>query len=102
MAGPISLEIVTPLGRVEGRSGIDELVVRRREMRFEIGSEIAIFPGHAPMLVRVPESDIRYVSMGRTRFVHVGPGFVEVWGDHVTALVPFARHLAGAPARPCG
>lgn len=76
--GPISLEIVTPLGRVEGRSGIDELVMRRREARFEVGSEIAVFPGHAPMLVRVPESDIRYASAGRTRYVHIGPGFVEV------------------------
>lgn len=101
MSGPITMEIITPRGRFEGRRGLDEVVMRRREVAFEQGSEVAVFPGHGPMLVRIPECDVRYMSEGAARYYHVGPGFVEVYRDHVKLLVPFARRT-DAPRRPCG
>ncbi|MRS12364.1 MAG: hypothetical protein EG823_04745 [Actinobacteria bacterium] len=96
MSGQITLEVVTPLGRAAKRTGLDEVVVRRRELAFDRGSEVAIFPGHGPMLVRVAESDIRLEGHGRTMWLHVGSGFAEVRNDHVTVLTSFARPGAEA------
>jgi F-type H+-transporting ATPase subunit epsilon len=91
MAGPITLEVVTPLGRWGVQGGLDEVVMRRREARFEQGSEIAVFPGHGPMLVRLPECDVRYARGSTMRHLVVGGGFAEVRDNHVTLLVPSAR-----------
>jgi F0F1-type ATP synthase epsilon subunit len=73
------------------RTGLDEVVVRRRERRFERGSEVAVFPGHGPMLVRVAECDVRLTAGGRASWVHIGDGFVEVRNDRVKVLTSFAR-----------
>ena len=91
MAGPISLEVVTPLGMVLEQAGLDEVVVRRRERRFEKGSEIAVFPSHGPLLVRLAPSTVRYVR-GRARGTfHVDSGFAEVHDDRVTLVVAGAE-----------
>lgn len=87
MAGVLTLEVVTAAGHTSRVDGCDEVVVRRRETRFERGSEIAVFPGHAPLLVRMAACDVRYTRHGVTRTFHVGDGLAEVYGDHVTLLV---------------
>jgi F0F1-type ATP synthase epsilon subunit len=101
MAGPLSIEIVTPLGRVGTRTGIDEIVLRRFETAFDPGSEVAVFPGHAPMLVRITESDIRLEAYGKTRWAHVGPGFAQVRDDRVLVLAQSGRFDAAPVRRPC-
>lgn len=87
MPGPITLEVVTPLGHVGARRGLDEVVMRRRETRFEQGSEIAVFPGHGPMLVRIPDCDVRFVGDGQEGHIEVSSGFAEVHSNLVTLLV---------------
>jgi len=87
----LSLEIITAQGVFMQDDEIDELVVRRRESRFEKGSEIAIFPQHAPMLVRIPDSPVRYHKNGQVFKVEVTGGFVEVRDDHITFIVPSAE-----------
>ncbi len=82
------LEIITPDGALLEADAVDEVVVRRREARFELGSEIAIFPGHAPMLIQIPDAPVRYRSRGRTFHVNAAGGFVEVKRDRVLIVTP--------------
>lgn len=87
----LSLEIVTTQGVFLREDDIDEVVVRRHERRFRKGSEIAIFPEHSPMLVRIPDSDIRYHKDRDIFKVQVSEGFVEVRKNHITMIVPSAK-----------
>ncbi len=86
IAESLHLEVITPDGDVLEEDAVDEVVVRRREARFELGSEIAILPGHAPLLVRIPEAPLRYRKAGRTFQLHVGAGFVEVKRGRVVVV----------------
>ena len=90
MAG-IQLEIVTPMGVALRRLGVDKVVLRRHEPRFERGSQIVILPSHAPLLVRVADHTMRYVEDDRTHSVCVKGGYLEVLNDRVTVIVPEAR-----------
>lgn len=99
MPGPITLEVVTPLGHAGARRGLDEVVMRRRETRFEQGSEIAVFPGHGPMLVRIPECEVRFMGDGREGRIQVSGGFAEVHGNLVTLLVSTAGPWRSAQTR---
>ena len=83
----VTLEVVTPRGLELTEEGLDEVVMRRREREFVPGSEVAVFPRHGPMLVRVPASPVRFTKGGRVVTFRVGAGFVEVLDDHVTFLV---------------
>jgi F0F1-type ATP synthase epsilon subunit len=84
----LRLEIITPDGHLLVEEQVDEVVIRRREPRFEQGSEIAIFPGHAPALVRIPEGPMRYRKDGRTFGLSTGGGFVEVKRGQVLVVTP--------------
>jgi F-type H+-transporting ATPase subunit epsilon len=84
----IVLEIITPDGRTFQEQGIDVLIVRRREMHFEQGSEVAIFPLHGPMLIRLPISPLRYRKGVRTVYLVVEGGFIEVKNNHVLLMTP--------------
>lgn len=86
MMGVLTLDIVTPLGVAYTANNIEKIVLRRQEAVFEPGSEIAIYARHAPMLVLVPEFDLRFVRDGEKRSVHVWPGSAEVLDDRVTIL----------------
>ena len=56
----LTLEIVTPDGVAVREERVEVVVLRRRERRFERGSEIAVFPLHGPLLVRLPVAPVRW------------------------------------------
>jgi F0F1-type ATP synthase epsilon subunit len=93
MRGLLTLEVVTPLGGFLRETGVDEVVMRRRERRFVPGSEVAVFPGHGPMLVRMADAELRYHTGGRVRRLHVAGGVAEVRENVVTVLAPNAERL---------
>jgi len=93
------LQIITPDGRSLKEKQVDVVVVRRKEQRFELGSEIAIFPRHAPLLIRIPVAPLRYRKGEETTYVAVGGGFVEIKGNEVVVVTPrFEKMRSGDPA----
>ena len=96
--GALTLEVVTPRGGFLREEGLAEIVLFRRERRFEPGSEVAIFPAHGPLLVRLPACEIRYRHDGRSGRLRVHGGFAEVVDDVVTVLTPRAERPASNEA----
>ncbi len=93
------LQIITPDGKTLQEKQVDVVVFRRKERLFELGSEIAIFPRHAPLLIRIPAAPVRFRKEGRTSYVAVGGGFVEIKGNEVLVVTPrFERIRADEPA----
>ncbi|HUO51319.1 MAG TPA: hypothetical protein VMT93_02270 [Gemmatimonadaceae bacterium] len=86
--GLLELEIVTPDGIALQARGVETVVIHRRERSFDVGSEIAIYPRHAAMLVRIPVAAARYDREGATVHLALGGGFVEVREDHVVVVTP--------------
>lgn len=84
----LSLQILTPDGRSLKEEQVDVVVFRRREKRYELGSEIAVFPSHAPALVRIPVAPVRYRKGERTYYAAVGGGFVEIKKNEVLVVTP--------------
>jgi F-type H+-transporting ATPase subunit epsilon len=84
----LSLQILTPDGRSLKEHDVDAVIVRRKERRFELGSEVAILPRHAPILIRVPIAPLRYRKGGRTFYLVVGGGFVEIKRNQVLVVTP--------------
>ena len=82
------LQIFTPDGQSLQEDQVDAVVVRRREKHFELGSEIALFPRHAPMLIRMPVAPLRYRKGERTLYVAVGGGFLEIKDDQIVVVTP--------------
>ncbi len=94
----LELHIVTPDGQSLTETRIDLVVFRRKEHRFESGSEIAVFPRHAPLLIRIPVAPIRYRQADTTTHVAVGGGFAEVKENQVVVVTPrFAKIGADDP-----
>ncbi len=93
------LEIVTPDEKSMKEKRVDVIVCRRREKHFERGSEIALFPRHAPELIRIPIAPLRYRKGEQTWYVAVGGGFVEIKEDQVLVVTPrFEKIPFGEPA----
>lgn len=82
----LALEIVTPDGVALRDNGVDVVVLHRREPRFEVGSEIAIYPRHEAMLVWLPAAPIRYRKGDAVLGFAVGAGFAEVMDDRVVVV----------------
>ena len=92
------LQIVTPDGQSLKEKQVDVVVFRRKEKRFELGSEIALFPRHAPTLIRIPVAPVRYRKGERSYYVAVGGGFVEIKGNQVLVVTPrFEKIRSDAP-----
>ncbi|HVV83657.1 MAG TPA: hypothetical protein VHE35_11340 [Kofleriaceae bacterium] len=85
-AAPLRLEVLTPDGDRLVEEEVEAVVVHRREARFAVGSEVAILPGHAPALIRIPEAPLRYRVHGREVTVALGAGYVEVMDGRVRVL----------------
>jgi len=93
------LQIITPDGKTLKEKQIDVLVVRRKEKRFELGSEIAVFPRHAPTLIRIPIAPLRYRKEERTTYVAAGGGFVEIKDNQILVVTPrFEKIRSDDPA----
>lgn len=88
----LRLAIVTPRGVVVSEEKIDRVVLRRREVEREkqMGSEIAVHPSHAPLLVQTPAFELRYERGPDVHRVDVGEGVAEVYRDTVTVLAQSA------------
>ncbi len=94
----LALRIITPDGQSLTEAQIDVVVFRRKEHRFESGSEIAVFPRHAPLLIRIPVAPVRYRQGDTTTHVAVGGGFAEVKENEVVVVTPrFAKIPAHDP-----
>lgn len=92
------LQIVTPDGQSLKEKQVDVVVFRRKEKRFELGSEIALFPRHAPTLIRIPVAPVRYRKGERSYYVAVGGGFVEIKENQVLVVTPrFEKIRSDAP-----
>ena len=74
--------------------------LHRREKRFELGSEIAVFPRHGPLLVRLPIAPLRYYKAGERVHLAVGGGFAEVLKDRVLVVTPRVERVAPTDQRP--
>lgn len=97
----LTLEVVTPDGCALAEREVEAVVLRRRERRFELGSELAILPMHAPVLVRMPIAPVRYRKGGETTYLALAGGFAEVRRDQVLLLTPRCERIprdAPAPA----
>jgi F0F1-type ATP synthase epsilon subunit len=86
----LNIEIVTPRGVAFARKGLDKVILRRQEERFEQGSEVVVLPHHGEMMVRVPDCTIGLVDEKRTVHLHIAGGFAEVRDDTVTILTASA------------
>jgi len=80
----LTLEIVSARGIEYSAEGLDRVVVRRREPEHVPGSEIAICPHHAPLLMQIEGCRMRLTSGGRTVERDVAAGVLEVVHDHIT------------------
>ena len=80
---PLTLEIVTPEARVYSDT-IDTVVIPTTE------GEVGILPGHIPLLTQVEHGELRVTKDGKTLWLAVGGGFVEVEDDHVHVLAEHA------------
>ncbi|HVY60379.1 MAG TPA: hypothetical protein VHF22_01945 [Planctomycetota bacterium] len=96
----LRLEVVTPDGPAVLEDGVEVVVVRRREERFEVGSEVAIFPRHAPLLVRVALAPARFRVGGRTYHLATAGGFAEVKRDRVLIVTPRLERVPAGEPRP--
>lgn len=93
------LQIVTPDGQSLKEKQVDVVVFRRKEKRFELGSEIALFPRHGPTLIRIPIGPLRYRKGEQTWYVAVGGGFVEIKENQVLVVTPrFEKIRSDEPA----
>lgn len=93
------LQIITPDGQSLTETQVDLVVFRRKEMRFELGSEIAVFPRHAPMLIRIPIAPVRYRKGDDATYVAVGGGFVEIRENEIVVVTPrFEKIRSDDPA----
>jgi F-type H+-transporting ATPase subunit epsilon len=96
----LSLEIVTPDGVALEERGLDLIVVRRREPEREVGSEVAIYPRHEALLVRLPVVPVRYYTGTDITWLAVAGGFAEVTGDRVVIVTPRCQRIPATQADP--
>jgi len=80
---PLTLEIVTPEARVYSDT-IETVVIPTVE------GEIGILPGHIPLLTQVESGELRVTKDGKTEYLAVGNGFVQIDGDRVSVLAESA------------
>ena len=83
----LTFDIVSSHGLDVHEEGLERIVLRRREERFDPGSEVAIYPHHGPLLMQVLPCRVRLVRHDGTRLLDVPAGVVEVLDDRVTLVV---------------
>jgi|SRR5690606_24570075 len=97
MARALTLEIVTPDGVALLESGVDVVVLRRQEPRFAVGSEVAIYPGHAPLLLGLAAAPVRFAKAAESVEWTVAAGFAEVLHDRIVIVTPHCTPAAAPP-----
>lgn len=84
MAEKLKLEMVTPYKRVLSTE-VDEVTAPGT-----VG-ELGILPGHTPLLTTLNIGALHYRQEGKTFYVAVNWGYIEVENDTVTVLVETAE-----------
>jgi F-type H+-transporting ATPase subunit epsilon len=84
MADTFELEIATP-ERPLLREDVTEAQIPGKD------GFLGILPGHAPLLGLLGIGALSYVSGGRTRYMAIHGGFLEVLQDHVRVLADLAE-----------
>lgn len=88
----LSLEVVTPRGRLLAVGGVKRVTVRRYEPGFARGGQVVFLPSHGAETVHFGDGAIEYVDAeGRVAHLQVEAGFAEVERDHVIVLTRSAR-----------
>src|ERR1700682_2134485 len=92
MADAFQLEVATP----------ERLIVEEQvtEAQFPGGDgDIGVLPGHAPLVAELQTGVLSYVANGRTRYLAVHWGFVEVLPDHVRGLADLGERAEETDVR---
>ena len=84
---PLTLEIVTPEGRVYSDT-VDTVVLPTTQ------GEIGILPGHIPLLTQLEEGELRVQKGTATESLACGRGFAEISADRISVLAEQAIDLA--------
>lgn len=90
----LTFEIVTPRGLVMRRTGLDQIVLRRKEEQFDNGVEVTVLPRSAPTLVKLPAHELRLIEGPETTYVRIDGGFAEINNDVVSVLTTSAAEVA--------
>ena len=96
--GSLRLEVITPRGRRVNEGGLTRVVLRRREVHHDPGSQIIVLPSHAPLLIQTPAFDLRYSRGPDSYVIAVGPGIAEVLDDTVTLVASESGAVESARA----
>ena len=83
MAATLKLEIVTP----EGKTCSEDVEMVTLP---GVEGELGILPQHVPLLTQIVPGEITLRKDGQDTVLVVGPGFVEITGDHVSVLTDMA------------
>lgn len=81
----IKVSVVTPNGPVH------ESEVEMVSTKAQTG-ELGILPGHIPMVAPLQVGAVRLIKDGKTEYVAVSGGFLEVRSTEVTILAQAAEH----------
>ena len=83
MANTLKLEIVTPEAKTFSED-VDMVTLTGVE------GEMGILPHHMPLMTELVSGEIRATKDGKSVFLAVGEGFVQVTGDRVSILTDMA------------
>jgi F0F1-type ATP synthase epsilon subunit len=83
----LQLRVVGPRGLIAEKAELDEVTVRRREARFDPGSQVAVRPRHAPLLMQTCAGELTWRRGSREGSISLGRGVLEVLDDHVTVVI---------------
>ena len=83
MANTLKLEIVTPEARTFSED-VDMVTLTGSD------GEMGIYPQHMPLMTELVAGEINAIKDGKSIFLAVGDGFVQVTGDRVSILTDMA------------
>ncbi len=81
----LRLEIVTP-EQTAYSEDVDMVTLPGTE------GEFGVYPNHVPLLTTLRPGELRVMKNGRSEYLAVGEGFVEVRGGAVSVLTDMAIH----------
>lgn len=79
----LRLDIVTP-EQTAYSEDVDNVTLPGTE------GEFGVYPNHVPLLTTLKPGELRVTKNGRSEYLAVGEGFVEVRGDGVSVLTDMA------------
>ena len=83
MAKTLKLEIVTPEAKTFSED-VEMVTLTGGE------GEMGILPEHMPLMTELVEGEIHAIKDGKSIFLAVGDGFIQVTGDRVSILTDMA------------